>query len=58
MWREPLPGNTGENSESHKPVHVKAYGVTTKTRLAARLETLRSRAKCRKLTVAPPEAPA
>jgi hypothetical protein len=25
---------------------------------AARLETLRSRAKCRKLTVAPPEAPA
>jgi hypothetical protein len=21
MWREPLVGNTGENSESHKPVH-------------------------------------
>jgi hypothetical protein len=21
MWREPLTGNTGENSESHKPVH-------------------------------------
>jgi hypothetical protein len=20
MWREPLTGNTGENSESHKPI--------------------------------------
>jgi hypothetical protein len=36
---------------------IRSFNSKLKT-AAARLETLRSRAKCRKLTVAPPEAPA